>query len=63
MKRETEFLSTQLLDKTVRKDKLSIYKAGADQLLKYAEKLGKREFILNDSEYSAIIVNVRVLLH
>ncbi|THD28420.1 Aryl hydrocarbon receptor nuclear translocator [Fasciola hepatica] len=57
MKRDTEFLRKQV-SHTQCKDKLSIFQAGAEKLIQYTDKLGKREYIINDEEYSQIIMNV-----
>ena len=46
-----------MVNGAIRKDKLSIYRAGAEQLLNYTDKLGRRDFVLNDTEYSAFVVN------
>ncbi|VDP36731.1 unnamed protein product, partial [Echinostoma caproni] len=67
MKRDTEFLRKQVSN-TQCKDKLSIFQAGAEKLIQYTgtvsvysliftDKLGKREYIINDEEYSQIIMN------
>ncbi|CAH8557661.1 unnamed protein product [Heterobilharzia americana] len=56
MKLETEFLHRQVSHSQC-KDKLSIFLAGAERLIHYGNKLGKREYIINDEEYSRIIIN------
>ncbi|CAL8084268.1 unnamed protein product [Calicophoron daubneyi] len=55
MKRDTEFLRKQVSNSQC-KDKLSIFQAGAEKLIQYTDKLGKREYIINDEEYSRIIM-------
>ncbi|KAK4471254.1 hypothetical protein MN116_004699 [Schistosoma mekongi] len=56
MKLETEFLHRQVPHSQC-KDKLSIFLAGAERLIHYNNKLGKREYIINDEEYSRIVMN------
>ncbi|CAH8499352.1 unnamed protein product [Schistosoma turkestanicum] len=56
MKLETEFLHRQVPHLQC-KDKLSIFLAGAERLIHYNNKLGKREYIINDEEYSRIVMN------
>ncbi|CAH8546594.1 unnamed protein product [Schistosoma guineensis] len=56
MKLETEFLHRQVPHSQC-KDKLSIFLAGAERLIHYNNKLGKREYIINDEEYSRIVIN------
>lgn len=54
MKRDTEFLRKQVHSSQYR-DKLSIFQAAAERLIHYTDKLGKREYIINDEEYSHLI--------
>uniref|UniRef100_A0A5K3EYY0 BHLH domain-containing protein n=1 Tax=Mesocestoides corti TaxID=53468 RepID=A0A5K3EYY0_MESCO len=58
LKSETDFLHQQL-PKAVYRDKLAVFKAGAELLLKYSNSNGSdaRNLILTDSEYSACILN------
>ncbi|KAF8567922.1 hypothetical protein P879_07754 [Paragonimus westermani] len=56
MKRDTEFLRKQVHSSHC-KDKLSIFQAGAERLIQYTEKLGKRNYIINDEEYTRLILS------
>ncbi|KAF5403596.1 hypothetical protein PHET_02834 [Paragonimus heterotremus] len=56
MKRDTEFLRKQVHSSQC-KDKLSIFQAGAERLIQYTEKLGKRNYIINDEEYTRLILS------
>ncbi|KER24832.1 hypothetical protein T265_07615 [Opisthorchis viverrini] len=57
MKRDTEFLRKQVHSSQYR-DKLSIFQAAAERLIHYTDKLGKREYIINDEEYSHLITQL-----
>lgn len=56
MKRDTEFLRRQIPSSRY-KDKLSIFQIGAERLIQYTDKLGKRDYIINDEEYSRLIMD------
>ncbi|CAH8604754.1 unnamed protein product, partial [Dicrocoelium dendriticum] len=56
MKRDTEFLRRQIPGSHC-KDKLSIFQIGAERLIQYTDKLGKRDYIINDEEYSRLIMD------